>query len=84
VKLSLFYSQQAKKSQVVLEKKKDATDYSSFMPDPELLNKFMLYGMPIMIAVVTFTFFAGLGLYWGVGTIFMILQQLFVNKILKK
>lgn len=84
VKLSLFYTKQNKKTELVLEKKKDASDYSSFMPDPELLNKFMLYGMPTMIAFVTYTFFAGLGMYWWVGTIFMILQQLFVNKILKK
>ena len=67
---------------MVLEKKKDANDYSSFMPDPDMLNKFMLYGMPVMIAFITYTFFAGVGLYWGVGTLFMILQQLFVNKIL--
>lgn len=49
---------------MVLEKKKDANDYSSFMPDPDMLNKFMLYGMPVMIAFITYTFFAGVGLYW--------------------
>lgn len=84
VKLSLHFSQKNKPTGVVLEKKKDANDYSSFMPDPDMLNKFMLYGMPVMIAFITYTFFAGVGLYWGVGTLFMILQQLFVNKILKK
>jgi hypothetical protein len=45
-------------SGVVLEKKKDASDYSSMMPDPELLNKFMLYGMPIMVGVFTYTLIA--------------------------
>lgn len=84
VKLSLHFSQKHKPTWVVLEKKKDANDYSSFMPDPDMLNKFMLYGMPVMIAFITYTFFAGVGLYWWVGTLFMILQQLFVNKILKK
>lgn len=85
VKLSMIYNEQSKpKWWVVLEKKKDANSYSEFMPDPEMLNKFMLYGMPIMIAFVTYTFFAWVWLYWGIGTIFMILQQLFVNKILKK
>lgn len=84
VKLSLHFNQKNKPTWVVLEKKKEANDYSSFMPDPDLLNKFMLYGMPIMIAFVTFTFFAWVGLYWWVGTLFMIFQQLFVNKILKK
>lgn len=84
VKLSLHFSQKNKPTGVVLEKKKDTNDYSNFMPDPDMLNKFMLYGMPIMIAFITYTFFAGVGLYWWVGTLFMILQQLFVNKILKK
>ncbi len=85
VKLSMIFNNQNKsKTGVVLEKKKDANSYSEFMPDPEMLNKFMLYGMPVMIAFVTYTFFAWVWLYWGIGTIFMILQQLFVNKILKK
>jgi membrane protein insertase Oxa1/YidC/SpoIIIJ len=29
------------------------------MPDPEMMNKFMLYGMPTMVAVFTYTLFAG-------------------------
>ncbi len=85
VKLSLAYqATQQKKSWIVLEKKKDAKDYNNFMPDPDMLNKFMLYGLPIMIWIFTFTFFAGLGMYWWVWTLFMIFQQYFVNKILKK
>ncbi len=85
VKLSLIYNEHnKKKTGVVLEKKKNANDYSEFMPDPEMLNKFMLYGMPVMIAFATYTFFAWVGLYWWIWTIFMILQQLVVNKILKK
>ncbi len=72
------------KKWVVLEKKKWADDYNSMMPDPEMMNKFMLYGMPAMVAVFTYTLFAGIGLYWGISTIFAILQQLFVNKIIKK
>lgn len=85
VKLSLSYNQSdIKKSGVVLEKKKDATDYQSFMPDPDMLNKFMLYGLPVMIAIFTYTFFAWVGIYWWVGTLFMIVQQYIVNKIIKK
>lgn len=84
VKLSLYYTHHNKKKEVVLEKKKDASDYSNFMPDPDVLNKFMLYWMPVMIAFVTYTFFAWVGLYWWIWTIFMIFQQLIVNKILKK
>ena len=84
VKLSLHFQQKNKPTGVVLEKKKDANDYSSFMPDPDMMNKFMLYWMPVMIAFITYTFFAWVWLYWWVGTLFMIFQQLFVNKILKK
>jgi membrane protein insertase Oxa1/YidC/SpoIIIJ len=54
------------------------------MPDPEMMNKFMLYGMPAMVAVFTFTLIAWVGIYWGMSTLFMVFQQLFVNKILKK
>ncbi len=72
------------KTWVVLEKKKWEKDYNSMMPDPEMMNKFMLYGMPAMVAVFTYTLIAGVGLYWGVSTLFAIFQQLFVNKIIKK
>lgn len=70
--------------EVVLEKKKWATDYSSMMPDPEMMNKFMLYGMPTMVGIFTYTLIAGVGVYWGISTLFAIFQQLFVNKIVKK
>jgi len=71
-------------TKVVLEKKKDTNSYSQLMPDPEMMNKFMLYGMPSMVAVFTFTLFAWVWIYWGMSTLFMVFQQLIVNKILKK
>lgn len=83
VKLSLA-DKKASTGDVVLEKKKDESDYSQLMPDPEMMNKFMLYGMPVMVAVFTYTLIAWVGLYWGMSTFFMIIQQLVVNKILKK
>jgi YidC/Oxa1 family membrane protein insertase len=83
VKLSLA-GKKAEKKDVVLEKKKWANDYSQMMPDPEMMNKFMLYGMPAMVAVFTYTLIAWVGIYWGTSTLFMVFQQLFVNKILKK
>lgn len=83
VKLSLA-DKKMPASDVVLEKKKDENDYSQLMPDPEMMNKFMLYGMPVMVAVFTYTLVAWVGLYWGMSTLFMIVQQLIVNKILKK
>ena len=84
VKLSLAKNKQTKKDWVVLEKKKDAKDYNSMMPDPEMMNKFMLYGMPAMVAVFTYTLIAWVWIYWWMSTLFMIFQQLVVNKIMKK
>lgn len=85
VKLSLISKVSVEnKGEVVLEKKKWASDYNSMMPDPEMMNKFMLYGMPAMVWIFTYTLVAGVGLYWGISTLFAIFQQLFVNKIIKK
>lgn len=72
------------KGEVVLEKKQGEEGYNSMMPDPEMMNKFMLFGMPVMVGIFTFTLPAGIGVYWGVSTCFAIFQQLFVNKIIKK
>lgn len=83
VKLSLS-GKKVEKKEIVLEKKKWENDYSAMMPDPEMMNKFMLYGMPIMVTVFTFTLISWVGIYWGTSTLFMVFQQLFVNKILKK
>ena len=84
IKLSLADKLKETKKGAIIEKKKWTDTFSSMMPDPEMMNKFMLYGMPAMVTVFTFTFFAGLGLYWGMSTLFMIGQQIIVNKIIKK
>ncbi len=84
IKLSLADKLKTTPKWAVLEKKKWEEGFASMMPDPEMMNKFMLYGMPAMVTVFTFSFFAGLGLYWGISTTFMIFQQLVVNKIIKK
>jgi YidC/Oxa1 family membrane protein insertase len=83
VKLSLSGKKTDSKD-VVLEKKKGDTGYNQMMPDPEMMNKFMLYGMPAMVAVFTYTLIAWVGIYWGTSTLFMVFQQLVVNKVLKK
>ena len=70
----------AKKDWVVLEKKKWANDYSSMMPDPAVMQKAMLYWMPTMVAIFTYNFPVWLGMYWGMSTLFMIVQQLIVNR----
>jgi len=83
VKLSLA-GKEIDKKWVVLEKKKWEDSYSQFMPDPEMMNKFMLYWMPIMVWIFTYTLFAWVGLYWWISTLFMLFQQLIVNKKLQK
>ena len=84
IKLSLSDKAKTTPKWAVLEKKKWEEGFASMMPDPEMMNKFMLYGMPAMVTVFTFSFFAWLWLYWWISTTFMIFQQLVVNKIIKK
>lgn len=84
IKLSLAWKNEQEKAWVVLEKKKWEEWYSQFMPDPAVMNKFMQFWMPAMVWVFTYTLFAWVGLYWGISTTFMLVQQLIVNKILKK
>jgi len=71
-------------SWVVLEKKKGEDGYSAMMPDPEMMNKIMLYGMPVMVGIFTYMLIAWVWLYWWMSTLFAVFQQLFVNKIIKK
>lgn len=44
------------------------------------MNTTMLYLMPAMIAFFTASVPAGVGLYWGISTIFGIVQQMVVNR----
>ncbi len=85
IKLSLINkSNDDKKSWVVLEKKSWDDKYSSMMPDPDMINKFMLYWMPVMVWIFTYSLFAAVWIYWWISTLFMLFQQLIVNKIIKK
>ncbi|MDR2411190.1 MAG: hypothetical protein LBD88_00890 [Candidatus Peribacteria bacterium] len=43
VKISLPPKLNSKENKIVLEKKKGEKDYSKLTPDPEMMNKFMLY-----------------------------------------
>ncbi len=83
IKLSMTNNKLSNKG-VVLEKKKWASDYSAMMPDPEMMNKVMLYGMPVIVWIFTYQFPAWLWIYWWISTLFMIIQQLVVNNKLKK
>lgn len=49
-----------------------------------MANNMMTYIMPVMVAVFTAGLPAGVGLYWGVSTIYGIFQQIYVNKSGKK
>jgi len=49
----------------------------SLMP---MMNKTMIYFMPVLIAVFTASLPAAVGFYWGTSTIFGIGQQIVVNK----
>lgn len=48
--------------------------------DMAMANNMMTYIMPVMIAVFTASLPSGVGVYWGVSTIYGIVQQFFVNK----
>jgi len=45
-----------------------------------MMNKGMVYIMPLMVAVFTATVPAAVGLYWGTSTLFGIAQQMVVNR----
>ncbi len=64
--------------------KKDDNSLASMMPDQKVMQNFMLFVLPIMVWVFTYIFPAGLWIYWGITTLFILIQQLIVNKILKK
>lgn len=46
----------------------------------QTMNKTMTYTMPLMIAFFTASLPAGVGLYWGVSTLFGIGQTVVVNR----
>ena len=64
---------------------------TSMTPTPDDANnpaasmtKTMLYIMPIMMGFFCITMPAGLGLYWIIGNIFGMIQQVILNKVFKK
>lgn len=52
-------------------------------PGAAIQKNLLLYGMPVIMGVVTYTAPAGVGLYWVVSNIFHLGQHLTLNKILK-
>ncbi len=80
-KLSFTYNPPAKKeSPKVIEKTEDgAYQAPDLALDPAIMQKMMLYMLPVMIATSSFFFPLGVGLYWFIGTLFVIAQQAYVN-----
>ncbi len=71
--------QHTKKTQKDEPKKEiDPTSMEAAL-DPELMQKMMLYMLPVMLAVSAYFFPLGVGLYWFIGTLFVIAQQWYVN-----
>lgn len=79
-KLSFSYNPPTSK---VIEVKKEG-ETPEFALDPQMMQKMMLYVFPVMIAVSSYFFPLGVGLYWFIGTVFVIAQQWYVNQISEK
>lgn len=74
----------APKKKLVLEKKPGDEGYEPAMPEMPDMTQMMGYMMPLMMAFTTYFFPLGVWVYWLIGTLFMLVQQIVVNKILKK
>ncbi|MEK7591378.1 MAG: YidC/Oxa1 family membrane protein insertase [Patescibacteria group bacterium] len=59
------------------EKKEDG---KKEMSPQKMQQNVMLYGLPIMIGAFAFQFPAAVSLYWGISTLFAIVQQIVVNR----
>ncbi len=82
-KLSFAYNPPAKKEEKKIEKIEDEATPEMAL-DPAMMQKMMLYMFPVMIATSSYFFPLGVGLYWFIGTVFVIVQQWYVNVIGKK
>lgn len=73
---------QAKNKAQITKNKETAVDTKlpEGMPDMQQMQKMMLYIFPAMAAIFAFQFPAGLGLYYLIGTLFMIVQQYVANR----
>lgn len=66
---------QMKLSTAMAGKKKDSKP-----KEMALASNMMVYFMPVMVAVFTASLPSGVGVYWGVSTLYGVIQQYFVNK----
>lgn len=76
--MKLSFDNKAKKEEG--KKTKELVKKTEDNPLPNFNNnKVMLYVFPLLIAFLSISFPAGVGLYWGFSTLFGIGQQLYVN-----
>ncbi len=75
LQMKLSFARKAKKDQ-----HKDGDKDAKPKNEMAIANSMMTYIMPVMIAVFTASLPAGVGLYWGVSTIYGIIQQVVINK----
>ncbi len=65
---------------LAMMKKKTEGKEQAPASEMETANKTMVYIMPVMIAVFTASVPAGVGLYWGISTLFALVQQIVANR----
>lgn len=71
---------QMKLSFALRKNKEDESKKKEQMNQMQAMNTMMTYTLPVMIAFFTATMPSAVGIYWGVSTLFGILQQLYINK----
>lgn len=85
IKMSLSFTQKKKDHGKIVEKEVKVDDpVSEFMPDPNIMNAFMLWWMPTMLAFSSYFFPSWVGIYWLIWTLFTLVQQYVVNKMTDK
>ena len=68
------------KMMMAKKKVKDKAPIKGMANEMAAATNMMTYILPVMIAVFTASLPAGVGIYWGVSTLYGIVQQTFVNK----
>jgi YidC/Oxa1 family membrane protein insertase len=80
-RLSFSYSEKKKeKEDTKAVTKKDDDETPEMALDPAVMQKMMLYFFPLIIGISAYFFPIGVGLYWFIGTLFVIGQQAYVNR----
>lgn len=77
VKLSMMHKVKQKSHPLA----KELVESEKSLPAQQaMMNKIMVYFLPLMIAIFTASVPAGVGLYWGTSTLYGIGQQFIVNR----